>query len=86
MWKRPIGVLIFIWMNCEMEMSFWLDLNSNKIWDDKRTLNHTSLVAKLKNKLDLTSAYHNYFNEPQGSESKDWISIFNIPNQLARSL
>lgn len=46
------------------------DLNSNKIWDNKRTLNHTSLVAKLKNELCLTSAYHNHFNEEQGRESR----------------
>lgn len=46
------------------------DLNSNKIWDNKHSPNHTSFVTKLKNEFNLVSAYHNYFNELQGSESR----------------
>lgn len=46
------------------------DFNSNKIWDSKRTLNHSVLVNRLKHEFTLESAYHHYFCEEQGKESR----------------
>lgn len=46
------------------------DFNSNKIWDSKRTLNHSALVMRLRNEFSLESAYHHYFGEEQGQESR----------------
>ncbi|MGZ3796231.1 MAG: hypothetical protein ACXVB1_07700 [Pseudobdellovibrionaceae bacterium] len=46
------------------------DLNSNKIWDFSRTLNHSELVTRLKNEFSLESVYHYHFGEEQGKESR----------------
>ena len=47
------------------------DFNSNKIWDYKRPnhLNHSGLVRSLAS-LRLVSAYHRFFGEDQGAESR----------------
>ncbi len=46
------------------------DLNSNKIWDSSRTLNHSALVNRLRDKFNLHSVYHHHFAEEQGKESR----------------
>lgn len=47
------------------------DFNSNTIWDHKRTKewNHSGLVRKLAD-LGLISAYHQFFREAQGAETR----------------
>ncbi|MEP6609867.1 MAG: hypothetical protein ABJA83_14485 [Burkholderiaceae bacterium] len=47
------------------------DFNSNAVWDKKHSSgrNHTALVALCK-KLGLVSAYHQFFNEEQGKETR----------------
>lgn len=47
------------------------DLNSNVIWDHEhpRDLNHSALVSLLA-ELGLVSAYHSYFDEAQGQETR----------------
>lgn len=46
------------------------DFNSNKIWDGKReTHNHSAVVSHLE-KRGLLSAYHHFFSEPQGQETR----------------
>ena len=46
------------------------DFNSNKIWDGKaRSGNHSSVVNFLET-YGLVSAYHTYFKEVQGEESR----------------
>src|SRR5205085_12581065 len=52
------------------------DFNSNKIWDYKRAshLSHSALVRKLAS-LGLVSAYHRFFGEEQGAESRPTIHM-----------
>ncbi len=45
------------------------DFNSNSVWDLKTKKGHARLVEDLR-RLGLESAYHAYFNEQQGSESR----------------
>lgn len=47
------------------------DLNSNVNWDDAhpKGRNHSALV-RLLSKLGLVSAYHAYYNEPYGEETR----------------
>ena len=46
------------------------DFNSNKLWDDHRkTGNHSAVVNQLE-KRGLRSAYHHFFSEPQGQETR----------------
>jgi hypothetical protein len=45
------------------------DFNSNAIWDDGRTKNHSSLVNFLAERK-IVSAYHQYFSERQGEEKR----------------
>ena len=45
------------------------DFNSNKIFDGKRTLNHSEIDRRLT-RLGLTSAYHAYHSESQGEETR----------------
>jgi endonuclease/exonuclease/phosphatase family metal-dependent hydrolase len=47
------------------------DLNSNAIWDHTHPaeLNHSALVT-LMDSLGLTSAYHGFYNEEQGRETR----------------
>lgn len=46
------------------------DFNSNKIWDEKReTRGHSAVVSLLENH-NLVSAYHAFFFEPQGEETR----------------
>jgi exodeoxyribonuclease-3 len=52
------------------------DFNSNKIWDYKRPshLNHSGLVRSLAS-LGLVSAYHRFFGEGQGVESRPTLHM-----------
>lgn len=45
------------------------DFNSNAIWDDSRTNNHSSLVRFLAEQ-QIVSAYHHFFSERQGEEKR----------------
>jgi Endonuclease/Exonuclease/phosphatase family len=47
------------------------DLNSNRIWDKRRPpdRNHSALVATLEG-MNIISAYHTFYDEPQGSETR----------------
>ena len=46
------------------------DFNSNKIWDEKREIHNHSAVVSLLEKRGLLSAYHHFFSEPQGHETR----------------
>jgi hypothetical protein len=46
------------------------DFNSNKIWDDERTTNGHSAVVKLLGDRGIVSAYHEFFSERQGEETR----------------
>lgn len=53
------------------------DFNSNSIWDRLHgKLNHTALVKRLKNKHNMASTYHHFYQEEHGKE--------NIPTHLWR--
>jgi hypothetical protein len=54
----------------EKSVIFAGDLNSNKIWDSSRTLNHSALVKRLREEFSLHSVYHHHFAEEQGKESR----------------
>jgi len=45
------------------------DLNSNKIWDKKRDINHSYVVNQLLD-LEIQSLYHQKFQEEQGKETR----------------
>lgn len=74
------------------------DFNSNTIWDDARPLGNHTAVVKLLEERDMVSAYHTFFRERQGEETrhtlylrKDRQNPFHIdyiflPNTLARRL
>jgi exodeoxyribonuclease III len=46
------------------------DLNSNKIWDYKREVGSHSDVVKILAERGLVSAYHEFFVEAQGAETR----------------
>lgn len=56
------------------------DFNSNKIWDEwDRWWNHSDVVNDLA-KLNISSLYHNYYQEEQGKETRP--TFFLQRNQL----
>lgn len=56
------------------------DLNSNKRWDEwDRWWNHTDVVRELSD-LGLNSAYHSFFSEAQGDETRP--TLYMHRNQL----
>jgi exodeoxyribonuclease III len=52
------------------------DFNSNKIWDAKREVGNHSDVVKLLDERGLVSAYHEYFIERQGGESRHTLYMY----------
>ena len=58
------------------------DFNSNTIWDYKRppTQNHSGLVQQLTS-LGLVSAYHHFFGEAQGAESRPTLYLHRDPGK-----
>jgi exodeoxyribonuclease III len=53
-----------------------LDLNSNTIWDAHRRVGNHSDVVKHMGERGLVSAYHEYFGEPQGEESRRTMCFY----------
>jgi exodeoxyribonuclease III len=52
------------------------DLNSNKVWDGRHErINHSSVVSILAER-GLLSAYHEYFGESQGGETRPTIYFY----------
>lgn len=57
------------WFEVE-SVVFCGDFNSNTIWDAKRSVgNHSDVVYRLNN-YGIVSAYHQFFSEEQGKESR----------------
>jgi len=52
------------------------DFNSNKIWDGKRKVGNHSGVVKFLDERGLVSAYHEQWNESQGTESWPTFHLF----------
>jgi exonuclease III len=52
------------------------DFNSNKIWDKKPSLGNHSKTVELLEDLNIRSAYHEYFDEDQGEESKPTFFMY----------
>ncbi|MEO6757981.1 MAG: hypothetical protein ABIO24_00900 [Saprospiraceae bacterium] len=52
------------------------DFNSNRIWDAKRKLGNHSGVVKYLDGRGLVSAYHEHFNESQGTEISPTLHLF----------
>jgi exodeoxyribonuclease-3 len=52
------------------------DFNSNKIWDAKRKVGNHSGVVKFLDGRGLVSAYHENFNESQGTETCPTLHLF----------
>ena len=52
------------------------DLNSNKIWDAKRTVGNHSDVVGILAERELVSGYHEFFGEAQGAESRNTFYQF----------
>lgn len=52
------------------------DFNSNKIWDFKRQVGNHSGVVKFLDEHGLVSAYHEHFNELQGTETCPTLHLF----------
>ena len=57
------------------------DFNSNKIWDDHRKAGNHSGVVSLLEKRGLLSAYHHFFSEPQGQESRPTYYFWHRKNR-----
>lgn len=57
------------------------DFNSNSIWDKTRKkLSHGRLVDRLSTK-NITSAYHHFFAEPQGAETRPTHYFYHRQNR-----
>lgn len=52
------------------------DLNSNKIWDTERPVENHSAVVKILKECGVVSAYHEYFGEPHGEESRPTTYLY----------
>jgi exodeoxyribonuclease-3 len=52
------------------------DLNSNTIWDSERPVGNHSDVVKFLEERGLVSVYHEYFDEPQGRESRPTLYLY----------
>jgi len=46
------------------------DFNSNKFWDGHRAVGNHSAVVRFLQKRRLASAYHHFYCEPQGAETR----------------
>lgn len=57
------------------------DFNSNKIWDDHRKTHNHSAVVSLLEKRGLLSAYHHFFSEPQGHETRPTYYFWHRQNR-----
>jgi exonuclease III len=52
------------------------DLNSNQIWDHERPVGNHSDVVRILAERGLVSAYHEFFGEAQGVESRPTFNLF----------
>ncbi|HEV2194813.1 MAG TPA: endonuclease/exonuclease/phosphatase family protein [Candidatus Acidoferrum sp.] len=57
------------------------DFNSNKIWDDHRKTHNHSAVVSLLEQRGLLSAYHHFFSEPQGHETRPTYYFWHRQNR-----
>jgi hypothetical protein len=57
------------------------DFNSNKIWDGKRESGNHSAVVSLLEKHSRVSAYHHFFSEPQGQETRPTYYFWHRKNR-----
>ena len=46
------------------------DFNSNKFWDEERKTGNHSAVVGILNRHRVTSAYHHFYSERQGEETR----------------
>lgn len=59
--------------DCDIVAGDW---NSNKIWDHKDRVGNHSDVVKLLAGKNIHSAYHKFFNEEHGSESRPTFYLY----------
>lgn len=52
------------------------DFNSNKIWDAERLVGNHSHVVEILSERGLVSAYHEFFGEAQGAETRPTIHLY----------
>jgi len=52
------------------------DFNSNKIWDKKSSIGNHSKTVSLLNDYGIRSAYHEYFKEEQGEETRPTFFMY----------
>lgn len=57
------------------------DFNSNKLWDDHRKTHNHSAVVSLLEQRGLLSAYHHFFSEPQGHETRPTYYFWHRQNR-----
>jgi exodeoxyribonuclease-3 len=62
------------------------DLNSNKIWDAHQKVGNHSAVVKLLDEHGLVSAYHDWFREPQGEESRHTMFFYRRDERTFHSI
>ena len=85
------------WLSCPNTIVAG-DFNSNRIWDCNRPVGNHTAVVELLAAQGIVSAYHSFYDEPQGSESRPTLYLLKnqtrpfhidyvfIPNAWAKQL